>query len=92
MKSCCFLIQLALVIAMLLLPLAANAIQGNYPDAGGGEYLCNVFVENITPGYSFNQLTDKNENTFLNEFRGFESEHNGTISTEFPTIKQILKR
>ncbi len=39
MKIHKFLTQLALIMTLLLSPLAAHAISGNYFDEGGGTYL-----------------------------------------------------
>lgn len=72
---------------LFLIPLTAVAVSGNFSDSGGGEYWCNVYVESTTAGYSFKSLTGKDESTAMNDFRGVQSEHNGTISTEHPTIK-----
>ena len=45
-------------LALLSSP-TASAIQGNYADAGGGEYWGRVWVSHLTPGYSFNLLIGK---------------------------------
>ena len=87
MKNYRFLFQLSLVLTMLLAPLAASAISGHYNDPGGGQYWCNVYVNYTSYGKSYSELTGDNETTAMNNFRGFESEHNGTISTEYPVIK-----
>ena len=86
MKIHRFFIQLALVTAMLLFPLAASAISGHYNDPGGGEYWCNVYVSYVSSGKSYSWCTGKGEDSEMNAFRGFESEHNGKITTEYPTI------
>ena len=79
--------QLALTMMMLLSPLAAEAISGYYSDPGGGRYWCNVYVSQVSSGKSYSWCTGKDENTEMNNFRGFESEHNGAVSAEYPTIK-----
>ena len=78
---------LALIATMLLSPLAASAISGNYSDPGGGTYWCNVYVAYVSDGKSYSWCTGKGEDAEMNNFRGFESEHNGAVSAEYPTIK-----
>lgn len=90
MKTTRLLTQLALVAMILLSAPAASALSGNFSDPGGGEYWCRVWVYSTTPGKSFKSLTDEDEEAAMKKFRGFESEHNGVISTENPTIKLRL--
>ena len=54
---------------------------------GGGQYWGKVEVATTSAGKSYGWLTGDDPNAAMNSFRGFESEHNGTISTEYPTIK-----
>ena len=79
--------RLVLLLGMLLLPRAGHAISGYYSDTGGGQYWCNVEVATTSAGKSYGWLTGDDPNTAMNSFRGFESEHDGTISTAYPTIK-----
>lgn len=71
---------------LLLSPLQARAISGHYSDPGGGTYWCNVYVSYVSSGKSYSWCTGDGEDAKMNEFRGFESEHDGTISTQYPTI------
>ena len=87
MKMYRFLVQFVLVATLLVCPVCASAISGNYDDPGGGQYWCNVYVNYTSYGKSYKSLTGDDEDTAMNNFRGFESEHSGTISTEYPTIK-----
>ena len=75
-----------LLAAMTLAPVMAHAITGHYNDPGGGTYWCNVFVSYVSSGKSYSWCTGDGESTKMNEFRGFESEHDGKITTEYPTI------
>ena len=85
-------IRIVFALAMLLLcSLAASAISGNFSDAGGGEYWCNVYVHATTAGKSYKSLTGEDENAAMQKFRGFESEHDGTLSTQYSTIKMRFR-
>lgn len=78
---------MALVMAMLLPSLSSHAISGHYNDPGGGTYWCNVYVASVSHGKSYSWCTGIDENTGMNNFRGFESEHDGKLSIQYPTIK-----
>ena len=84
MKRLIFITTLAAV--LLLLPATAKAISGYYPDDGGGEYWCNVYVSYVSSGKSYSWCTGMGEDSEMNNFRGFVSEHDGKITTEYPTI------
>ncbi len=87
MKNHNLIIQIAMFVAMVMTPLAASALSGHYDDPGGGQYWCKVWVYSTTAGKSFQSLTGESEDAAMGKMRGFKSEHNGTISTEYPTIK-----
>ena len=76
-----------LLLALMLLPVAAQAISGHYTDAGGGTYWCNVYVSSVSDGKSYGWCTGDSETAKMNEFRGFESEHDGKLSLTDPTIQ-----
>lgn len=76
-----------LVAVVLLLPTRAQAISGRYTDAGGGDYWYDVYVHAVTNGKSYSWCTGNGEDAEMSHFRGFESEHNGTMSVEYPTIQ-----
>ena len=82
-----FFILSALTAIMLLVPLSGWAISGTFADPGGGTYWCNVYVSYVSSGKSYSWCTGKSENAEMNNFRGFESEHNGSVSVEHPTVK-----
>ena len=77
---------LALITTMLLSPLAARAISGHYSDPGGGSYWCNIYVAEVSHGKSYSWCTGIDEDTGMNNFRGFETDNGGELSTEFPTV------
>lgn len=76
---------LSLVVA-LMLPLSASAIRGTYSDPGGGTYKGDVYVHDIAAGKSYGWCTGDDENTKMEEFRGFECENNGKVTTQNPWI------
>ena len=76
-----------LLLALMLVPVAAQAISGHYTDAGGGTYWCNVYVSSVSDGKSYGWCTGDSETAKMNEFRGFESEHDGKLSLTDPTIQ-----
>ena len=80
-----------LIATLLVVPQSASAISGNFSDAGGGEYWCNVYVHATTAGKSYKSLTGEDENAAMQKFRGFESEHDGTLSTQYSTIKMRFR-
>lgn len=63
--------RLALLLALMMLPVMAHAVSGNYSDAGGGTYWCNVYVSSVSDGKSYGWCTGKDEATEMNNFRGF---------------------
>ena len=79
-------LRLLLSFLMALLPVAANAISGDYPDPGGGKYWCNVYVPWVSDGKSYGWCTGDDENAKMDEFRGFECENNGKVTTENPWV------
>ncbi len=81
-----FLLWLWLTL-MLVSPMPSFAISGYYNDPGGGSYWCNVYVQSVSDGKSYSWCTGISEDTGMNSFRGFESEHDGKISIQHPTIK-----
>ena len=81
-----FFILSALTAIMLLVPLSGWAISGTFSDPGGGTYWCNVYVSYVSSGKSYSWCTGKSENDEMNNFRGFESEHDGSVSVEHPTV------
>ena len=83
MKS---LIRSFLLMVIMLLPMTAQALNGWYSDAGGGEYMADISVTQVGSAYSYSDLTGLDEETTMEEFRGFESEHDGQITTEYPTF------
>ena len=91
MKIQKLLMRLALIMTLLLSPLVARAISGNYNDPGGGSYWCNVYVAHVSDGKSYSWCTGKSEDAEMNNFRGFESEHNGAVSAEYPTIRMKFR-
>ncbi len=86
MRDCCVKIAFVMATLLLLCPLAANAISGDYPDPGGGKYWCNVYVPWVSDGKSYGWCTGDDENTKMDEFRGFECENNGKVTTENPWV------
>ena len=44
--------RLALMLTLLLLPMLAHAVSGDYNDKGGGTYWCNVYVSSVSDGKS----------------------------------------
>ena len=70
------LIRSCVLMVMLLLPMTIHAVSGYYSDPGGGRYWCNVYVKYVSNGKSYSWCTGNDENTEMNNFRGFESEHN----------------
>lgn len=76
---------LSLVVA-LMLPLSASAIRGTYSDPGGGTYKGDVYVHDIAAGKSYGWCTGDDENAKMEEFRGFECENNGKVTTQNPWI------
>ena len=85
MKTRSLFIQFVLAM-MCLTPLVAGAISGNYSDPGGGTYWCNVYVAEVCCGKSYEWATGINEDTGMNNFRGFETDNGGELSTEYPTV------
>ena len=80
-------IKLSVILAtMLLAPLTVYGVSGDFSDAGGGTYWCNVYVASVSSGKSYSWCTGDGEEGAMENFRGFESEHNGKITTEFPGI------
>ena len=77
---------LALITTMLLSPLAAHAISGQFSDPGGGTYWCNIYVAEVSHGKSYQWCTGINEDTGMNNFRGFDTNTGGVLSTEYPTV------
>ena len=86
MKKYKSLMLLALLTTMLLSPLAAHAISGQFSDPGGGTYMCNIYVAEVCCGKSYQWCTGIDEDTGMNNFRGFESQRGGKLSIEHPTI------
>ena len=71
----------------LLTAITASAISGDYDDPGGGTYWSNVYVASVSNGQSYKWCTGKDEATAMDNFRGFESENNGSLSIVNPNIK-----
>ena len=71
----------------LLTAITASAISGDYDDPGGGTYWSNVYVASVSNGQSYKWCTGKDEAAAMDNFRGFESENNGSLSIVNPTIK-----
>ncbi len=80
-------IRLLMVTALLWQVKPARAIDGSYSDEGGGTYWCKVWVSSTSGGHSYSWWTGRGEDTEMEHFRGFNSEHNGDITTEYPSIK-----
>ena len=72
---------------MIFMSLSAHAVSDSYSDGGGGTYWCNVYVSSVSDGKSYGWCTGKDETAEMNNFRGFQSEHNGVMSLENPTIQ-----
>ena len=87
MKMKRFITQVLVLLVSFLAPVSMCAISGYYSDPGGGSYWCNVYVATVSHGKSYSWCTGIAEDTGMNNFRGFESEHDGRLSVEFPTIK-----
>ena len=66
--------------------ITAHAISGNYDDPGGGTYWCNVHVHDVAASKSYGWCTGDDENTKMEEFRGFECANNGKVTTENPWV------
>lgn len=77
---------LALIATMLLSPLAAHAISGQFSDHGGGTYMCNIYVAEVSHGKSYQWCTGINEDTGMNNFRGFETDYGGELTIGAPTV------
>ena len=89
MKRLFYLFTLASV--LLLMPTTAHAITGYFTDPGGGQYWCNVYVASVSDGKSYSWCTSTDETEAMNNFRGFESEHDGKLSIQYPSIKIKFK-
>ena len=61
MKKYKSLMLLALLTTMLLSPLAAHAISGQFSDPGGGTYMCNIYVAEVCCGKSYQWCTGIDE-------------------------------
>lgn len=78
-----FLITLVVALTCVI---SAHAISGNYPDPGGGTYWCQVHVHDVAASKSYGWCTGDDENTKMEEFRGFECANNGKVTTENPWV------
>ena len=81
-----YLFTLFAILAMWLLPRSASAISGTYSDRGGGTYWCNVYVAEVSHGKSYKWCTGIEEEVGMNNFRGFETDYGGKLSTQRPTV------
>ena len=77
---------LAVLAVIICIPQDAVAISGDFSDDGGGNYWCNVYVSYTSKSKSYSWLTGDGEDGAMQSFRGFQSEHDGKISTQYPTI------
>ena len=80
-----FKLLITLAVALLSV-LSANAISGHFTDPGGGTYWCNVYVSSISSGKSYGWCTGDSEDAKMNEFRHFETNNGGDVSTKEPTV------
>ncbi|MBP3739100.1 MAG: T9SS type A sorting domain-containing protein [Muribaculaceae bacterium] len=87
MKNYHFILLRATIAVFMLLPIDASAITGYFDDPSGGQYWCNVLVSSVSSGKSYSWCTGDDEDTAMDLFRGFETEHAGTVSTENPSLK-----
>lgn len=87
MKNYRFILLRATIAVFMLLPIDASAITGYFDDPSGGQYWCNVLVSSVSSGKSYSWCTGDDEDTAMDLFRGFETEHAGTVSTENPSLK-----
>ena len=78
-----FLITLVVALTCVI---TAHAISGNYDDPGGGTYWCNIYVAEVSHGKSYQWCTGIDETTGMNNFRGFDTNTGGVLSTEYPTV------
>ncbi len=78
---------LLLMTAMSLWTMPAQGAKGHiWTDPGGGEYWAKVYVVSTNGGKSYYEWTGKNQNDAMEDFRGYESTNNATVSIENPTI------